>query len=105
MKDFKGDPTAYEVKMEGHLDRVNSLGWGEMSFDEVDWIKGEMKLSLRNNSFQDYCGSGHDGMCYFIKAVMTGTMEEITHQSFSVTETECVKNGDEKCVFVLKRMS
>ena len=44
-------------------------------------------------------------MCYFIKAVMTGTMEEITHQSFSVTETECVKNGDEKCVFVLKRMS
>ncbi len=102
---YTGAPEDNEVTMDKHLDKVKSLGWGEMSFDEMDWIKGEFKVAMRENMFLDYCKSGRDGVCYFIKGVMTGTVEEITHQRFSITELECVKKGASKCVFSLKRMA
>ena len=70
----------------------------------MDWIKGEFTVSMEGNMFVEHCKSGQDGMCYFIKGVMTGTIEEITHQSYGVTEVECYKNGAEKCVFKLNRI-
>ena len=101
---YTGNPQDYQVTMDRHLDKVRTLGWGEMSFNEVDWERGEFKVSMNNNTFLDYCKSGQDSMCFFIKGVMTGTIEEITHQHFNIVENKCAKKGDKGCEFILKRM-
>ena len=104
MSSYTGAPAGIEGTMSKNLDMVKSLGWGDISFDEMNWAKGEFKVSMTNNNFIDYCKSGQDSMCFFIKGVLTGTIEEITHQQFSISEEECVKKGGEKCVFLLKRI-
>ncbi len=104
MSGYTGAPKGVEGTMDKNLDKVKTLGWGDISFDEMDWAKGEFKVSMTNNSFIDYCKSGQDSMCFFIKGVLAGTLEEITHQQFSISEEECAKKGAEKCVFALKRV-
>lgn len=89
--------------MNKHLEKVQSLGWGKMGFDEMDWINGEFTITMAENRFRDYCFSGPDGICYFIKGVLAGTIEEISGQQFNINLQACPKNGDPECVFKLKK--
>jgi len=104
MSSYTGAPEGVEGTIDKNMDRVKSLGWGDISFDEMNWAKGEFKVSMENNSFVEYCNAGQDNMCFFIKGVLTGTIEEITHQHFSITDIECTKKGGTKCQFLLKRI-
>jgi len=104
MSSYTGAAESVEGTMGKNMDRVKSLGWGDISFDEMDWRNGEFKISMTNNSFGEYCNAGQDSMCFFIKGVMTGTIEEITHQQFSINDLECTKKGGTKCQFLLKRI-
>ena len=102
---YKNDPDKNQVTMDMHLEKVQGLGWGKMSFDKMDWAKGEFQVTLTENMFHEYCAAGQTGICYFIKGVLAGTIEEITGQSFNISELACAKNGDPECVFKLKRMN
>jgi predicted hydrocarbon binding protein len=102
---YKDAPEHNQVMMDKHLEKVQSLGWGKMKFDKMDWVNGEFTISLLENTFSDYCVSGKDGVCYFIKGVMAGTIEEITGQPFNINVQGCVKDGDSNCVFKLKKMN
>lgn len=99
---YAGDSTnGFEEIMGSHMGSVNRLGWGSFEFTEMDWVKGEFKVDVEENIFRESCANGRDSMCYFIKGVMVGTMEEITGRSLSIKEIQCYKDGDSKCVFMM----
>jgi predicted hydrocarbon binding protein len=101
---YKNDPDANALTMDEHLEKVQSLGWGKLVFNQMNWAEGEFQVTLEENMFSDFCVSGKDGMCFFIKGVLAGTIEEITKQKFNISELFCVKDGDNDCVFQLKKM-
>lgn len=101
---YKNDPDQNGLTMDKHLEKVQSLGWGKMVFNKLDWAKGEFQVTLEDNIFHDYCAAGQEGMCFFIKGVLAGTIEEISGEKFNISELHCAKNGDPECVFRLKKI-
>ncbi len=101
---YSNDDQHNQNTVESHLEKVRGLGWGDLVFDEIDWMNGAFNITMNENGFSDYCINGHEGMCYFIKGVMAGTMEEIMGYQINITELTCAKKGDSKCAFKLQRL-
>ena len=97
--------SSYESSMGEHLGNVRDLGWGAISYELMDWENGRFIVNVDGNVFNDDCKNGKDSMCYFVKGVMVGTMEEMTGYDLSIKTAECYKDGDSKCVFELNRIS
>lgn len=103
IKSTKDESSEYDrTAIGGYLDKVKQLGWGEMRFDDMDWVNKEFQVTMVENNFSDYCRSGQEGMCFFIKGVIAGTIQELLGEDMLVTEKACIKNGDNNCVFKLK---
>lgn len=101
---YQGDNhDGFAANISQHMGRVSKLGWGSFSYDKMDWVNGEFTVNVEDNIFREDCKSGRASICYFIKGVMAGTMEEVTGQNLSIRETECYKDGDSNCIFELKR--
>lgn len=97
---YAGDTTnGFEASMGSHLGSVTRLGWGSFTYQKIDWENGEFEVQVDENIFRESCKNGRDSMCYFIKGVMVGTMEEIAGRDLSIRETSCYKDGDSICVF------
>ncbi len=104
VKDVYSDGTTngFEDSLKDHLGSVHSLGWGSFKYQEMDWQKGEFTIDVEENIFRESCKDGRDSMCFFIRGVMVGTMEEVANMELSIQEESCYKNGDSKCVFKMK---
>ena len=95
----------HEANIGDHLESVRDLGWGSISYNKMDWEKGSFTLNVEENIFREDCKAGRDSMCYFIKGVIVGTMEEMTGNDLTIRETSCYKDGDSRCIFDLNRIS
>lgn len=86
-----------------HIERVSKLGWGAFTYGEMEFREGRLVVNLNENIFREDCKTGRNEVCYFIRGVLVGTMEEISGQEISVKKTNCYKDGASNCVFTLQR--
>jgi predicted hydrocarbon binding protein len=88
------DLSSIESSIGDHLGSVRDLGWGAISYELMDWENGRFIINVDGNVFREDCKNGKDSMCYFVKGVMMGTMEEMTGYGLSIKVTECYKEGE-----------
>ena len=98
-------PEEYEEHVDRLLNRVNGLGWGSFSYGEMNWEKGEFIVNVDENAFRESCKQGRDSLCYFIRGIMVGAMEEATKRNLSIEELKCYKLGDDHCIFKMRNIS
>ena len=91
-----------EEQMSIHMKSINRLGWGTYEFTKMDWSVPEFEVEYTNNIFLEECKNGNNTICFFVRGVLTGALEEITNTILDVELKECIIRGDEKCVFRIK---
>jgi predicted hydrocarbon binding protein len=88
-----------EEQMNIHMTVVNRLGWGKYTFNKMDWSIPEFEIELTGNIFLENCINGNEAICYFIRGVLCGALEEITDNNLNIDLAECYRTGGEACVF------
>jgi len=81
-------------QIEVHLQNVNRLGWGEIEYTKMNLVEGLFDINLKKNIFRDSCVGKHSAICYYIRGVMAGTMEEVTGHTLKVETAECNESAD-----------
>ena len=92
------DTELLQDEIESHLQKVNRLGWGQIEYTRMDLVEGKFDVSLRNNMFRSNCVGKQTAVCYYIRGVMAGTMEEITGLGLKVDSADCNESSD-YCIF------
>lgn len=86
-----------QKQIEAHLHNVNRLGWGEIEFTKMDLVEGLFDVELKKNMFRSRCVGKHSAVCYYIRGVLTGTMEEVTGHTLKVETADCNESSDYCC--------
>lgn len=91
-----------QEQIESHLKNVNRMGWGEIKYTKMELEAGEFDIELWNNMFRSNCVGKYPAVCYYIRGVMAGTMEEITGHQLKVDTADCIEDSDH-CIFKFRQ--
>jgi len=81
-------------------DVLRTLGLGIVSFMEIDPLKSEGKITIKN-SFEESLSES----CTMFRGLLTELVKRIFEdQKMEVIETACVNKGDPECIFELARI-
>jgi predicted hydrocarbon binding protein/ActR/RegA family two-component response regulator len=95
----------HEFSKEGILDFMvmmgSQLGWGAFHLSLFDPAAGRLTIEVGNSPFAAAYGEASEGVCHFIRGVVSGLATVILGKNITASETSCIARGDRKCSFVV----
>jgi predicted hydrocarbon binding protein len=81
--------------------KLSQTGWGRITVDELDDVKGAVKIRVKSSPFADRCGSESCGGCYFMQGLFAGVTAEVFESEAYYGTPRCQRVQDGSCLLSL----